>query len=153
MVLLSFNLKRMEPFTVHAEMTPSCCLMAVSLVKVALVRSSKKGYFIRGVLAAPLLVLLEGVGMAVLGSLGEKSFRLRNTTFLQYLEKNLAITGLGPSPLPGRMCAVSRRASRLGTCSMSPFLGFRFLGSSIVTIDRGNYYSIKVLWQLTGVSK
>ena len=71
MVVLSFSLKRMDPLTVQAEMTFSCCLMAVSLVNVALVRSSKNGNRMREVLAAPLLVLLEGGWLAVLGSLGE----------------------------------------------------------------------------------
>ena len=56
--------------------------MEVSLVNVALVRSSKKGNRMWEVLAVLLLVLLEGAGLAVMGSLGKKSLRLRNTRFL-----------------------------------------------------------------------
>ena len=57
----------MDPLTVQEEMMFSCCLMAVSLVNVALVRFLKNGNPMQEVLAAPLLVLLEG-GMA--GSVG-----------------------------------------------------------------------------------
>ena len=80
MVLLSLSLKRMDPFTVQAEVTPSCCFIADSFWKVALVRSSKNGNFMRDTLEALLLVLLEVVEM---DSLGANSFRLRNTRFLQ----------------------------------------------------------------------
>ena len=83
MVLLSLSLKRMDPFTVQAERTLSCCLMDDSLVKVALVRSSKKGNRIRAVLTPLDLVEEEGAVLLVMVSLGENSFRLRNTRFLQ----------------------------------------------------------------------
>ena len=83
MVLLSLSLKRIDPFTVQAEITPSCCLMADSLVKVALVKSSKKGNRMRVALVPLVLVEEEGALLAVLGSLGENSFRLQNTKLLQ----------------------------------------------------------------------
>ena len=46
-VSLSFTLNRMVPFTVHAEAMSLWSLMFFSCLKVALVRSSKKGCFMR----------------------------------------------------------------------------------------------------------
>ena len=117
-VVLSLTLNRIEPLTVQAEITLSCCLMEDSFWKVAFVRSSKKGYLILATLAAPLLVLLA----ELLESLGANSFLLRKTRFRQYLEKNRAMIGLWLSGLPGRMWAVSKRVSQSGTWLISPLV-------------------------------
>ena len=83
MLLLSLILNLMDPLTVQADTTLSWFLMSPSFLKVALVRSSKKGNLI----LAPLAVLFLVLAATVLPtSLGANSLRLRNTRLRQYLE-------------------------------------------------------------------
>ena len=88
MKLLSFSLNQMERLTVQAKMTPSCYLMEDSLVKVALVRSLKKGNRILAVVGCPLLVLVVVV-LVELDSLGAtaNSLRFLKTRFLHILRR------------------------------------------------------------------
>ena len=145
------SLKQMDPLTVQEERMFSCCLMAVSLVNVALVRFLKNGNPMQEVLAAPLLVLLEGGdGWQCWAPLASNPCEKPGFSS----SGSSTVPGVKPSPLPGKMWAISSRDSQSGMWGMSPLLlaPLQDCQDEVVVHCLHQKYVLSVSWSLcTGI--